>query len=135
MRPEALEVGVCGHRSGAEWLALTLLTLGADQSVRVLEALAATLVNCARQPRPDCDLALLEPPPDRFHAAAVVSAAGDKLHLCRRIARRALRGSLADPTLGASAFHRLEENPAWARNLLPVASFGSFLFYQLSTPE
>jgi N-acetylmuramoyl-L-alanine amidase len=135
MRPEALEVGACDHRHGTEWLALTLLTLGADQSVRVLEALAATLVNRARQPQPDCDLALREPPPPWFHDAAMVSAPGDRLQLCRRIARRALRGSLADPTLGASAFHRLEDNPAWARDLLPVASFGSFLFYELSASE
>lgn len=135
MRPEPLEVGDWEHPSGVERLALTLLTLGADQSVRVLEALAAALVNRARQPRRDLELALREPPPAGFRDAATTSALGSKLPLCRRIARRALRGSLADPTLGATGFHRLEGNPAWAHGLLPVASFGSFLFYQLPTPE
>ena len=135
MRPEALKVEDRDHRSGVEWLASTLLAFGADESVRVLEALAAALVNRAHQPQLDCDFALHEPPPASFRGAAATSAAGDKLQLCRRIARRALRGSLADPTSGASAFHRLEDHPAWARDLLPVASFGSFLFYQLATPE
>jgi hypothetical protein len=135
MRPEPLEVGDRERRSGVEQLALTLLTVGADQSVRVLEALAAALVNRARQPRLDLELALREPPPASFRGAATASTLRSKLQLCRRIARRALRGSLADPTLGATGFHRLEGNPAWAHDLLPIASFGSFLFYQLPTPE
>jgi hypothetical protein len=46
-----------------------------------------------------------------------------------------LRGSLADPTLGATAFHRIDANPAWSRELLPVAVIGSFLFYKLSDGE
>ncbi len=135
MQPEPLEVGDPERRMDVEGLALTLLTLGADQSVRVLEALAAALVNRARQPRRDRDPALGEPPPARFVDAVTMNALGDELQLCRRIARRALRGSLADPTLGATGFHRLEGNPAWAHDLLPVASFGSFLFYQLPIPE
>lgn len=133
MQPEPLEVEDRERQCSVDRLALTLLTLGADQSVRVLEALAAALVNRARQPRRE--LTLREPPPPGFRDAGTASAFGNKLPLCRRIARRALRGSLADPTLGATGFHRLEGNPAWAHDLLPVASFGSFLFYQLPTPE
>ena len=53
-----------------------------------------------------------------------------RLGLCRRIARRALRGSLTDPTRGANAFHRIEASPDWARELLPVAVYGPFLFYR-----
>jgi N-acetylmuramoyl-L-alanine amidase len=132
MRPEAFEVADRDHGSSVEGLALTLLALGSDQSVRVLEALAAALVNRAHQPGDDHDLGLHEPPAAGF-CQPRLSAPGDELQLCRRIARRALRGSLADPTVGASAFHRLEDNPTWARDLLPVASFGSFLFYQLPT--
>jgi N-acetylmuramoyl-L-alanine amidase len=135
MRPEPFAAGDRDHRSRVERLALTLLTIGADQSVRVLEALAAALVNCAREPRGYRELALREPPPASFRHAAAASGLGDHLQLCRRIARRALRGSLADPTLGANAFHRLEDNPGWARDLLPVASFGSFLFYQIPVLE
>ncbi len=134
MRPDAVEV-LDPERAGVDRFALALLTLGADQGVRVLEALAATLINGARQPRADCDLALRESPPASFDDVTAASAPADKLQLCRRIARRALRGSLADPTLGASAFHRVEDYPTWARELLPVATFGSFLFYQLSMPE
>jgi hypothetical protein len=48
----------------------------------------------------------------------------------RRVARRALRGSLADPTKGANAFHRIEASPPWARALLPIAMYGPYLFYR-----
>ena len=41
-----------------------------------------------------------------------------------------VRRSLLDPTGGASAFHRIDESPSWSRNSLPVATFGSFLFYR-----
>ena len=135
MRLEPFELAEPDHRDSVERLTLSLLTLGADQSVRVLEALAAALVNRARQPRKGRGAGLCEPPPASFRDAAPVSALGDKLQLCRRIARRALRGSLADPTFGATAFHRLGDYPAWARDLLPVASFGGFLFYQMPTSE
>ena len=135
MQPEPFEVAVKDHRGRVEGLALTLFTLGNDESVRVLEALAAALVNRVRQPRHDHGIGLSEPPPAGFCHTTAANSDGEMLQLCRRIARRALRGSLADPTVGAGAFHRLEDNPAWARDLLPVASFGPFLFYQLPTPK
>ena len=53
-----------------------------------------------------------------------------RLGLCRRVARRAMRGSLHDPTNGANAFHRIEDSPPWARELLPIAMHGSYLFYR-----
>jgi hypothetical protein len=135
MRPEAVDAHDRDRRSSVEALALTLLELGSDQSVRVLEALAATLVHRRRRPSGDRVLGLCEPPSSGFRHAAAACRSREKLELCRRIARRALRGSLADLTLGAGAFHRFEDNPDWARDLLPVASFGSFLFYQLPAPE
>jgi N-acetylmuramoyl-L-alanine amidase len=135
MQPEPVPLGDSDHRSSIEALALTLLTLGGDQSVRVLEALAAALVNRARQHNGDHGSGLCEPPPPDFRHPTAAHVTGGKLELCHRIARRALRGSLADPTVGAGAFHRLEDNPAWARDLLPVATFGSFLFYQLPPSE
>ena len=46
-------------------------------------------------------------------------------------ARRALRGSLNDPTDGATAFHRVDDNPDWTRAHLPVAIAGPFLFYRV----
>jgi hypothetical protein len=135
MRPEAVDAGDRDRRSSVEALALTLLALGSDQTVRVLEALAATLVNRRHRPSGDRILGLCELPSPGFRHADAACPSREKLELCRRIARRALRGSLADLTLGAGAFHRFEDNPDWARDLLPVASFGSFLFYQLPAPE
>jgi hypothetical protein len=46
-----------------------------------------------------------------------------------------VRGSLADPTRGATAFHRIETTPPWSRDLLPIATFGSFLFYRTDDSE
>jgi N-acetylmuramoyl-L-alanine amidase len=135
MRPEAVDAADIDRRSGVEELALTLLALGGDQSVRVIEALAATLVNRRGRPSGDRVLGLCELPSPGFWHAEPACTCREMLKLCRRVARRALRGSLADLTLGAGAFHRFEDNPDWARDLLPVASFGSFLFYQLPAPE
>jgi hypothetical protein len=63
--------------------------------------------------------------------AAAIKDFTRKLELCRRIARRAIYGSLLDPAPAATAFHRIGESPAWSRDLLPVAIIGSFLFYDL----
>ena len=118
-------------RATVERLAMTLLRVGADQEVRVLEALAATLANGCGHDRSGADLGLAEPAPAAFLDQAPVGDGDRKLELGRRIARRALRGSLVDPTCGATAFHRVDANPAWARDQLPVAVIGSFLFYKL----
>ena len=137
MRPEPLAAS-SSDRASVERLALTLLTVAADQEVRTLEGLAAALVNGSQYGHRSLDHALMEAPPAPFLAEALVpspgaapSDIGQKLQLGRRIARRALRGSLNDPTLGASAFHRIDANPAWSRSLLPIAIIGSFLFYAL----
>jgi len=118
-----------------ERLADILLNLAGDESVRVLEALAAALIN-----RLDEDDAAVEAAaealeelrgPGLFEApAAWIGGSDERLALCRRIARRALRRSLADPTGGATAFHRIDASPSWARRLMPVAVCGSFLFYR-----
>jgi hypothetical protein len=134
MWPEPVAASDSTDRASVEQLAMTLLTVGADQDVRVLEALAAALVNGCPHTGHRIDHALNEPPAAPFaHAAA--SYCSRKLQLGRRVARRALRGSLADPTLGATAFHRIDVNPAWSRELLPVAVIGSFLFYKLPAGE
>jgi hypothetical protein len=49
----------------------------------------------------------------------------------RRIARRALSRTQNDPTLGATALHRIENFTAWSKKFQPVAVFGSFLFYHV----
>jgi hypothetical protein len=114
-------------------LTFALLDLAGDESVRVVEALAAALVNDLHL-RPDRALESWSRPasPARGlceddHSAPAFER---RLCVCRRIARRALRGSLADPTEGANAFHRIEASPRWARELLPIATYGSYLFYR-----
>jgi hypothetical protein len=119
-----------GDRANVERFAATLLAVGADQDVRVLEALAAALVNGRGQALPGEDRGLAEAEPCAFDHQGMGETRQIRLELGRRVARRALRGSLVDPTSGATAFHRIEANPAWARDLLPVATIGSFLFYK-----
>lgn len=59
-------------------------------------------------------------------------APGDKVFdICRRVARRALRGLLADPTNGATHYHTKAILPRWARAQAPVAEIGEHLFYRL----
>jgi hypothetical protein len=116
-----------------EALTLTLLDLAGNESVRVVEALAAALVNDLRE-RPEEAIqdwsAAPSPLSGLCEDGRSVDDFGCRLALCRRVARRALRGSLADPTRGANAFHQIEASPDWARGLLPVATFGPYLFYR-----
>ena len=114
-----------------EALTLTLLDLAGGESVRVIEALAAALVNDLNE-RPEeapRDWPIAAPPMGLCEEGGTLDFSG-RLGLCRRVARRALRGSLTDPTRGANAFHRIEASPDWARELLPVAVYGSYLFYR-----
>jgi hypothetical protein len=135
MWPEPVAASDSTDRASVEQLALTLLTVGGDQDVRVLEALAAALVNGCGHTGSGIDYGFHEPPPAAFAHATASGDFGSKLPLGRRVARRALRGSLADLTLGATAFHRIDANPTWSRELLPVAVVGSFLFYKLPEAE
>ncbi len=53
-----------------------------------------------------------------------------EFYLCQHVAMRAIRGTLADETGGATHYHTLSSNPAWARHLVPCAQIGNHLFYQ-----
>ena len=112
-----------------EALTLKLLDLAGSESVRVLEALAAALVNDLPE-EAIRDWSEAASPPGLCEDGRVIDDFGCRLALCRRVARRALRGSLTDPTRGANAFHRIEASPDWARGLLPVATYGPYLFYR-----
>ncbi len=50
--------------------------------------------------------------------------------VCRRIACRAVRGALVDPTRGAVRYHRAQETPWWAHGLEPTIAIGRRLFYR-----
>jgi N-acetylmuramoyl-L-alanine amidase len=114
------------HAAEIEAAAEMLLDLGGEHSVRVVEALAAVLANRRHQGLPlDGEVRGLAEARARF-----APQADERLRLCRRIARRALGASLADPTGGAIRFHRVDDSPDWARRLMPVAVVGPFLFYR-----
>jgi len=114
-----------------ERLAGTLFDLAGDQDVRVIEALAAVLARQCQedhgQPYPGLSGATGQP---RFKNGASGPDTALRRAICQRIARRALRGSLVDPTRGATAVHRIDVSPPWSRDLLPIGMFGPFLFYR-----
>lgn len=112
-------------------LAAALLHLASEENIRVVEALASTIANSLRFDsdidRPFAfDRVRLLRYPDTLAADETPKTAA-----FQRIARRALSGTLSDPTRGATAFHRIETTPDWSNDLLPIAVFGSFLFYRL----
>jgi hypothetical protein len=113
-------------------LTFALSELAGDESVRVVEALAAALVNGLRERPEDALESWPTPAPVRGLCEEGRPALGyeRRLGMYRRVARRALRGSLADPAKGANAFHRIEASPPWARPLLPIAMYGPYLFYR-----
>jgi N-acetylmuramoyl-L-alanine amidase len=124
--------GVCGYTEREQALSLTLLDLAGTETVRVIEALAAALVNDLHERSDEAsgEWPGVAPITGLCEDSRVIDDFGGRLGLCRRVARRALRGSLTDPTRGANAFHRIEASPDWARELLPVAVYGPYLFYR-----
>lgn len=134
MRLESAAVAASNSDPLVEHLAWRLLALAGDQSVRTIEALASVLINqehdgplAPASPLPGCPSPGREP----VQQEAEPTKPSESLPLCRRVARRAVHRSLLDPTGGANAFHRIDASPSWSRESLPVASFGSFLFYRL----
>lgn len=101
----------------AEALAAWLYQAHRGESVRALEGLAAVAVardgGLPRAVRP-------LPPEARRQPAYAVA---------RRIAARALAGSLSLPFARARRVHRLGALPAWAAGLTPLAMAGGFVFY------
>ncbi|MDA1091580.1 MAG: cell wall hydrolase [Proteobacteria bacterium] len=48
---------------------------------------------------------------------------------CLRIARRALAGTLKDPTAGATHYHAKSVMPPWTKDRTPSATIGNHRFY------
>ncbi len=48
-----------------------------------------------------------------------------------RISRRAVAGTLSDPTGGATHYHEKSIMPSWAKGVTPCAVIGRHIFYQL----
>lgn len=130
------------REAAAETLALTLWGEAADRPVRAIEALAALVVNRARSGVPHwgqgvagvCRAPFQFPCWNRNHprhAALQDVPPGDgALAICRRVAARALAGSLPDPTGGATHFHDAAALPGWALGRPAVAEIGGLCFYR-----
>ncbi|WP_135467742.1 cell wall hydrolase [Crenalkalicoccus roseus] len=69
------------------------------------------------------------------HAALGTVPEGDAaLAICRRVAARAVAGSLPDPTGGATHWHEAGSLPGWALTLAPTAEIGGLVFYRPEAP-
>jgi len=131
--------------AAAELLARVLYAEAGRRPARAVEALAALVMNRARAAqaaaRLSCARAVLQVlrAPCAFlvrhprHPAHARFAAPDEadpaLALCRRVARRALRGALPDATGGARLWHDERGLPGWAIGRVPSASLGGLCFY------
>lgn len=126
--------------SPVDVLARTLYGEARGESVRGIEAVAAVVMNrvrrggwwggtvervCRRKWQFSC---WNESDPNRARIERVDET--DRVfRICLRIARRAVAGSLDDPTCGATHYHTRAIAPDWARALEPSAEIGSHLFY------
>ena len=144
-----------------EILALTLRAEAGDRPVRAIEALAALVVNRARQAAadavsctrfaPGAEPGLAWPAllaracrapflfgcwmprhPRRAALLEATRAEDASLAMCRRIAARAAAGALPDPTAGATHWHAAEVLPGWALGQVPSAEIGGLVFYRLA---
>jgi hypothetical protein len=123
------EAAAC--RITTDRIAAALLHIASDENVRVIEALAATIVNALRSGVEAKHSFVFGRTRLLRYPSAFAADDSPRTAAFRRIARRAMSKTLNDPTLGATAFHRIETSPAWSKNSLPVAVFGSFLFYRV----
>jgi hypothetical protein len=96
------EVAACHGESGGliDHLASQLYDLAGGQEVRVIEALAAAFANRWRDGLDEAPCGLCEPLTAAGFERDVACEVAGRLAICRRVARRALRGSLVDPTRG-----------------------------------
>lgn len=130
-KTKIIDFETAAKRITTDRIAAALLHLASHENIRVIEALASTIVNGlgfehdVDRPFAFDRVRLLRYP------SFIPCDDTPKTAAFRRIARRALSGTLSDPTRGATAFHRIEKSPDWSSDLLPIAVFGSFLFYRL----
>lgn len=127
-------------------LARTLYGEARGESVRGKEAVAAVVVNRVARAEAhggrwwwggDVVSVCLKPwqfsawnPGDPNRATILAVTAENKTFAsCLRIARRAVAGTLADPTGGATHYHALTVHPPWAWRHTPCAQIGNHLFY------
>lgn len=112
-------------------IAAALLHIAANENIRAIEALASTIVNALRSGAEADHPFIFGRTRLLRYPSVVATEETRKTAAFQRIARRALSQTLNDPTQGATAFHRIEMAPTWSKSLLPIAVFGSFLFYRI----
>lgn len=126
--------------SPADILARTLWGEARGEPVRGIEAVAAVVMNRVRHGgwwgrtveavcrKPSQFSCWNADDPNRAKLERV-DVDDRAFRICLRIARRALAGSVADPTGGATHYHVRGLLPAWAHGREPSAEIGSHLFY------
>lgn len=132
-----------------EVLALTLWGEAAGRPVRAIEGVAGlvmTRVRLAARPdgprhlgtgvigvcRAPFQFACWHPTHPRHAALREFREPEDAgFAICRRIAARAVAGTLPDPTGGATHYHQAEALPRWAIGRVPTAEIGGLVFYRL----
>ena len=112
-------------------IAAALLHIASNENVRVIEALASTIVNALQSGAEAKHSFVFGRARLLRYPSLIATDETAKTAAFKRIARRALSKTLNDPTLGATAFHRIETSPTWSKGRLPIAVFGAFLFYRL----
>ena len=130
---------------GIEVLARTLYGEARGELVRGKEAVAAVVMNRVRRAKErggywwgsSAEEVCLRPwqfscwnesDPNRARIEAV-GKDNRNFQSCLRIARRALAGTLKDPTGGATHYHAKGMTPPWARDRKPSAEIGHHRFY------
>lgn len=129
--PNVIDFEAAAARITTDRIAAALLRIATSENIRVIEALACAIVNALRTGAEANHSFVFGRTRLLRYPSAIASDETVKTAAFRRIARRALSQTLNDPTLGATAFHRIETTPSWAKNSLPIAVFGSFLFYRV----
>ncbi|NQU60999.1 MAG: cell wall hydrolase [Rhodospirillales bacterium] len=126
-------------------VARTLYGEARGELVRGKEAIAAVIMNRARRgaerrgywwgatpvdvsTKPYQFSCWNEGDPNRAKIEAV-SQDNRTFQTCLRIARRALAGTLKDPTGGATHYHAKGVTPPWAKDRKPSAEIGNHKFY------
>lgn len=126
--------------SVADILARTLWGEARGESVRGIEAVAAVVINRARRGgwwgrsvegvcRKPMQFSCWNPDDPNRAKLEAVDESDRMFRICLRIARRALAGSVDDPTRGATHYHVRGLLPAWSRGREPSAEIGNHLFY------
>ena len=141
----ALHIGP--REAAAEILALTLWGEASDRPVRAIEALAALVMNRARRAAEPhgpahwgrgvagvCRAPFQFPCWNRNHPRHArlrdIPAGDAALAICRRIATRALAGTLPDPTGGGPPYPRPLGRPRWGPRRPAAAGLGGLWVYR-----